>query len=83
MAALDEADAVLGEVAEGIHHRVDRVHGGRARSRDEDAGEKRGREQLRGYGWEVCLSLLTGGPLYKLGLTTLLVQFVCPDFLSF
>ena len=27
VAALDEADAVLGEVAEGIHHGVDRIHG--------------------------------------------------------
>jgi hypothetical protein len=32
VATLDEADAVLGEVAEGIHHRIDRVHGDGARS---------------------------------------------------
>jgi hypothetical protein len=32
VAALDEADAVLGELAEGVDHGVDGVHGGRARS---------------------------------------------------
>jgi len=31
VAALDEADAVLGEVAEGIHHGVDGIHGDGAR----------------------------------------------------
>jgi hypothetical protein len=32
VAALDEADAVLCELAEGVDHGVDGVHGGRARS---------------------------------------------------
>jgi hypothetical protein len=55
VAALDEADAVLGEVAEGIHHAVDRVHGDGARSRDEC-----GRKLMRGCGFAfgkfACLS---------------------------
>jgi hypothetical protein len=58
VAALDEADAVLGEVAEGIHHRVDRVHGGRARSRGRAAWARRGRrEDACGFAFGKLVSL--------------------------
>ena len=51
VAALDEADAVLGELAEGVHHGVDGVHGGCRRARrdlragdDDEVARVRGRE---------------------------------------
>ncbi len=49
MAALDEADAVLGELAEGIHHGVDGVHGEISRGDEaRRAWERRGGGRGRG-----------------------------------